>query len=102
MRTIQPAARNPGDHPWLAGFLKQFRREDLSQMTVRELSKRPPAVSPLVRISGAREADGGGHHELPQAYWFDRALQLADDGEVFKGNRAARIQGVNFAYNTLE
>jgi hypothetical protein len=35
LRAIQPAARNPGDHPWLAGFLKQFRREDLSQMTLR-------------------------------------------------------------------
>src|SRR6516165_2791613 len=35
LRAIQPAARNPGDHPWIAGFLKQLRREDLSPMTVR-------------------------------------------------------------------
>ena len=33
-------------------------------------------------------------------YWFDRDLQPADDGG-FKVNGAARIQGVNFAYNTL-
>ena len=35
MRAIQRAAQKPGDHPWLAGFLKQLRREDLSPMTVR-------------------------------------------------------------------
>jgi integrase/recombinase XerC len=35
LRAIQPAARQPGDHAWLAGFLKQLRREDLSPMTVR-------------------------------------------------------------------
>jgi hypothetical protein len=31
LRAIQPAARNPGDHPWLAGFLKQVRRECLER-----------------------------------------------------------------------
>jgi len=35
LRAIQPAAYPPGDHPWLAGFLKQLRREDLSPITVR-------------------------------------------------------------------
>jgi integrase/recombinase XerC len=35
LRAIQPTARKAGDHPWLAGFLKQLRREDLSPMTVR-------------------------------------------------------------------
>jgi site-specific recombinase XerD len=35
LRAIQPAAQKPGDHPWLAGLLRQLRREDLSPMTVR-------------------------------------------------------------------
>ena len=35
LRTIQPTRKKPGDHPWLAGFLKQLCREDLSPMTVR-------------------------------------------------------------------
>ena len=35
LRTIHPATRNPADHAWLAAFLKQLRREDLSPMTVR-------------------------------------------------------------------
>jgi site-specific recombinase XerD len=35
LRAIQPLAEKPVDHPWLAGFLKQLRREDLSPMTVR-------------------------------------------------------------------
>jgi hypothetical protein len=35
LRAIQPAAGKAGDHPWLAGFLKQLRREDLSPVTVR-------------------------------------------------------------------
>jgi site-specific recombinase XerD len=35
LRAIQPAAQKTGDHPWLAGFLTQLRREDLSPMTVR-------------------------------------------------------------------
>jgi len=28
-------SREAVDHPWLAGFLKQLRQEDLSPMTVR-------------------------------------------------------------------
>jgi site-specific recombinase XerD len=35
LRAIQTAARQPGEHAWLAGLLKQLRREDLSPMTVR-------------------------------------------------------------------
>jgi site-specific recombinase XerD len=35
LRTIQPADRKPGEHPWLTGFLKQLRREDLSPLTAR-------------------------------------------------------------------
>src|SRR3954465_13257974 len=35
LRAIQPVDRKPGEHPWLTGFLKQLRREDLSPLTAR-------------------------------------------------------------------
>ena len=74
MRTIQPAARNPGDHPWLAGFLKQLCREDL----VRRSS------TPTWLIFHRWRSDTS----FP-TYWFDRDLQIADASQVFKGTRAA-------------
>jgi tetratricopeptide (TPR) repeat protein len=63
LRTIQPAARNPGDHPWLARFLKQLCREDL----VRRSS------TPTWLIFHRWRSDTS----FP-TYWFDRDLQIAD------------------------
>jgi len=37
----------------------------------------------------------GVRHIIPNGtYWFDRDLQLADGGEVFKGTRAAVSMGL--------
>jgi len=35
LREIQPRRSEPGEHPWLAVFLKALVREDLSVLTVR-------------------------------------------------------------------
>jgi len=57
LRAIQPDAGKPGEHPWLAAFVKQLRQEDLSPATLRgyrsdlELFLRWHASPPLETLS---------------------------------------------------
>jgi hypothetical protein len=82
--------------PGSPDLLKRLRREDLS----------PPD-----RAAGEEVLDTDLAHISPLAfghirpngtYWFDRDLQAADGSQVFNGTRAARIEGVNVAYDALE
>ena len=82
MRAIQPAARNPGDHPWLAGF--------------PEAASPGRSVAPD-RVAGEEVLDADladisplafGHIRPNGTYWFDRDLQAADGSQVFNGTKS--------------
>jgi hypothetical protein len=80
LRTIQPAAPNPGG-PSLARWIPEEARPGRSGEEVLDADL---AHIPLLALG----------HIIPNGtYWFDRDLQIADDGQVFKGTRAAVSKG---------